>query len=256
MNHLMKDATSTSDPSGSPAPVANIQSEPMLASPYASIKEPSVMETSDSVAITSNAESMDVNSPFLPGAVIAPEHMEVTSQKAAFSDVAMQSSSSDELSASKLTESMEAFADNSKTSLTDTESVSVKSEPISEVVAKSLQRQTMTPPLYSPTRSLTPMSEKIEMVSPVELIETSDGSVRIKGELDAPHLSASSTPCRSRSSSQSSKSSRGSPKSRRSPSSKAKKKRPPPMKDGEVGLLVHTNFTSFVIDAALYLHFL
>lgn len=86
--------------------------------------------------------------------------------------------------------------------------------------------------LNSPTRSLTPMSEKLEGVSPVELLETSDGSIRIKGDLDHSHISSVYTPSRSRSSSQSSKSSKGgSPKSHRSPSTKSKKKKPPPPKD-------------------------
>jgi len=127
----------------------------------------------------------------------------------------------------------------------DTQSPAMDIDNISEI---------MTPPLmkgdsiYSPTRSLTPMSEKIEGVSPVELIETPDGSVRIKGELDPVHLLSGLTP-RSRSSSQSSKSSRGSPKSRQSPSLKGKKKRPPPPKDFfEVTVLIAFNFFNFCAE--------
>ena len=125
------------------------------------------------------------------------------------------------------------------------ESPAVTLEAASSLSTKLLQRHMMTPPLgksdslNSPTRSLTPMSEKLEGVSPVELIEAPDGSVRIKGDLDHSQLSLVSTPCRSRSSSQSSKSSKsGSPKSHRSPSSKSKKKKPPPPKDDREASIV------------------
>ena len=150
----------------------------------------------------------------------------------------MQSNNSVDVASPKQSDSIEVFADISKSSVMDIENVSVKSEPIGEISAKFAQRPIMTPPvgktdyMSSPARSLTPMSEKVERVSPIELVETPGGTVRIKGDLDS--LPLSSTSCRSRSSSQSSKSSKGSPRHRQSPSVKSKKKKPPPKDDREV----------------------
>ena len=191
------------------------------------ISSPPVVEDGLKENVGSTASQMPAVSSSLSSAILEKSQK----HESGSTPVSLKSSGLDDGASPILPVNIE--IEESKPSAMDIENVNVKSELPSE---KSMQRPIMTPPViksdsvYSPTRSLTPMSEKIEGVSPVELIETSDGTVRIKGELDIAQLSVS-TP-RSRSSSQSSKSSKGgSPKSRQSPSLKGKKKRPPPPKD-------------------------
>ena len=214
------------------------QNEPMVTAPYSAADDTLSLQTASSQNIGLASDVSREHSASEPIATVSDENVSSLPKETLSGDVSMQSSS---LNVSAASPSLPEIVTNDGTmsAAMDVDNISVKSEPTSE---KSLQQQIMTPPLksdsiYSPTRSLTPMSEKIEGVSPVELIETPDGSVRIKGELDPVHLLAGSIP-RSRSSSQSSKSSKGgSPRNRQSPSLKGKKKRPPPPKDFfEVGI--------------------